>query len=140
MAITYLVDTNTISEIELMQPNSAVVNRFEEHRSQIAIASISWHELLFGYHRLPESKRKQRVGFFIEQIIASTIPILPFDSEAAEWFAVERARLTTIGRPPSYPDGQIASIAAVNGLTLVTRNFVDFENFQDLEIENWFQI
>jgi tRNA(fMet)-specific endonuclease VapC len=33
----------------------------------------------------------------------------------------------------------IASIAATNGLTLVTRNVADFSAFQGLRLENWFE-
>ncbi|NJK66777.1 MAG: type II toxin-antitoxin system VapC family toxin [Microcoleus sp. CSU_2_2] len=58
--------------------------------------------------------------------------------EAAEWFAKERARLIPISLTPSYADGQIAAIAKVNNLILVTRNVADYANFQDLQIENWF--
>jgi tRNA(fMet)-specific endonuclease VapC len=36
------------------------------------------------------------------------------------------------------PDGQIAAIAKVNGLILVTRNISDYQEFLDLRIENWF--
>jgi len=63
--------------------------------------------------------------------------ILPYCDRAAEWFAVERARLTTLGRTPSYPDGQIAAIARVNDLVLVTRNVSDFADFDGLPLENW---
>jgi tRNA(fMet)-specific endonuclease VapC len=50
----------------------------------------------------------------------------------------ERARLIPSGLTPSYADGQIAAIAKVNNLILVTRNVADYANFQDLAIENWF--
>jgi predicted nucleic acid-binding protein len=50
----------------------------------------------------------------------------------------ERARLIPLGLTPSYADGQIAAIAKVNNLILVTRNVADYANFQDLAIENWF--
>ena len=63
---------------------------------------------------------------------------MPYAQQAAEWFAQERARLTQMGRPPSYADGQIAAIAKVNDLILVTRNVSDYENFQNLKLENWF--
>jgi tRNA(fMet)-specific endonuclease VapC len=43
------------------------------------------------------------------------------------------------GQTPAYCDGQIAAIAAVNNLTLVTRNINDFQHFQDLKLENWFE-
>ena len=31
----------------------------------------------------------------------------------------------------------MASVAVANGLTLVTRNQTDFENFEGLETESW---
>jgi len=138
MALVYLVDTNTISEMERMQPQPEVVAQLSAHRDQLALASVSWHELLYGYHRLPDSKRKQRVGYFIKHTLTSHITILPYDAAAAEWFARERARLTRIGRTPSYADGQIAAIAAVRNLTLVSRNTADFSDFSGLRLENWF--
>ena len=42
--------------------------------------------------------------------------IIPYEILAAGWFASERARLASIGKTLSYPDGQIASIAAANQL------------------------
>ena len=39
---------------------------------------------------------------------------------------------------PVYADTQIAAIAAVNGLILVTRNAADFAQFDSLMVENWF--
>ena len=42
--------------------------------------------------------------------------------------------------PRHVPDraiGQIAAIARVNGLVLVTRNVSDFSSFVDLEVEKW---
>lgn len=40
-------------------------------------------------------------------------------------------------RSPPFVDGQIAAIAYVNDLILVTRNTEDFSNFSDLKLENW---
>jgi len=71
-------------------------------------------------------------------VVRPTIPILFYDDRAAQWHADERARLTRLGKTPSFADGQIAAIAAVNKLTLVTANTADFENFSSLDIENWF--
>ena len=67
------------------------------------------------------------------------MPILPYTTEAARWFATERSRLVSRGLTPSYPDGQIAAIAATNNLILVTRNTSDFIYFDGLELENWFE-
>jgi len=63
--------------------------------------------------------------------------ILPYDERAARWHAEERARLAAQGQVPPYVDSQIAAIAKVNGLVLVTRNTSDFEMFSDLKVQNW---
>jgi tRNA(fMet)-specific endonuclease VapC len=65
------------------------------------------------------------------------MPILNYSMEAADWHAQERARLSQVEQTPLYADGQIAAIAAVNQLILVTRNVADFENFRELQLENW---
>jgi len=65
-----------------------------------------------------------------------SFPILPYD-EAAAWHSQERARLENLGRPAPYVDGQIAAIAHVNGLVLVTVNTKDFDQFRELKVENW---
>jgi tRNA(fMet)-specific endonuclease VapC len=56
--------------------------------------------------------------------------------ELTGWHASERARLTAIRKTPSFADGQIAAIAAVNDLTLVTATISDYANFTDLWVEN----
>jgi tRNA(fMet)-specific endonuclease VapC len=43
-----------------------------------------------------------------------------------------------LGKTPSYVDGQIAAIAVVNDLVLVTNNEADYADFQGIQIENWF--
>jgi tRNA(fMet)-specific endonuclease VapC len=47
--------------------------------------------------------------------------------------------LSNIGKTLAFADGQIASIAASNGLILVTNNVADFQYFENLKIENWFE-
>ncbi len=66
-------------------------------------------------------------------------PVIDYDSEAAQSHAQERARLSKIGKTLAFADGQIASIASSNNLILVTNNVVDFQYFENLKIENWFE-
>jgi tRNA(fMet)-specific endonuclease VapC len=68
----------------------------------------------------------------------NALTVLPYDKIAASWHARERARLTRKGKTPSFTDGEIAAIAAVNGLVLVTRNTRDFASFSDIRVESWF--
>jgi tRNA(fMet)-specific endonuclease VapC len=69
--------------------------------------------------------------------VHATLPILPYDKEAAQWHARERARLEARGRNFPFVDAQIAAIAAVHELTLVTTNLRDFRAFRDLSVETW---
>ncbi|MDJ0634050.1 MAG: hypothetical protein QNJ34_12745 [Xenococcaceae cyanobacterium MO_188.B29] len=45
-----------------------------------------------------------------------------------------------MGKTPAFVDGQIAAIAYTNQLILVANNVSDFQDFQGLQIENWFQV
>ncbi len=137
MSLFYLLDTNIISEPLRPEPTPQVMNKLQRHQAEIAIASVVWHELLFGLHRLPTSAKRTAVEQYINMVIAPTVPILPYDIRAADWHAQERARLMGQGRTPPFVDGQIAAIAKTNDLILVTANESDFSDFQDLKIENW---
>ena len=138
MTLRYLLDTNMISEPVRPLPNANVMTQLIEAKSTVAIASIVWQEVLLGCYRMPDSKRRRAIEAYLQEEVKVKLPILPYTQEAAEWFAKERARLIPIGLTPSYADGQIAAIAKVNNLILVTRNVADYANFQDLVIENWF--
>ncbi len=138
MTLRYLLDTNIISKPVRPIPNANVMTKLIEAKSTVAIASIVWHEVLLGCYRMPDSKRRRAIEAYLHEEVKVKLPILPYTQEAAEWFAKERARLIPIGLAPSYADGQIAAIAKVNNLILVTRNVADYANFQDLHIENWF--
>ena len=137
--LRFLLDTNIISEPFKLKPSPSVVAKLQENGKDSAIASVTWHELLYGFHRLPPSRRKQQLETYLFETIQPHLPILPYDKKAAEWFASERARLTALGQTPSYVDGQIAAIARVNNLILVTRNISDYQSFATIEIENWFE-
>jgi tRNA(fMet)-specific endonuclease VapC len=134
----FLLDTNVVSEPLKPQPNPKVLRLLSIHGEAVAIASVTYHEMKYGCHKLPASAKKQRIELYLQQRVEALLPILPYDDRAAAWHAVERDRLTKQGQTPPYLDSQIAAIAVVNRLTLVTRNVTDFEAFQDLSLENWF--
>lgn len=138
MRLKYLLDTNIVSELMRPAPNPLIVKRIDLYRSEIAIASVVIHELLYGCLRLPESKKRQSL---LNSIMESALskPVIDYDSEAAQLHAQERARLSKIGKTLAFADGQIASIAASNDLILVTNNVADFQYFENLKIENWFE-
>ena len=93
--------------------------------------------LLIGYEQLPDSIKKKAIEAYLNDVVAGSLPVLPYYARAASWHASERAHLTAIGKTPSFVDGQIAAIAAINDLTLVTANISDYANFKELQAENW---
>jgi len=133
----YILDTNVLSEAVKTEPNRHVMAMLEKHQAEIATASPVWHELQYGCRRLPVSRKREIIESFLEDVIRQNIIIFPYDERAAKWHAQERARLAAKGQMPPYVDGQIAAIAKVNGLALVTRNTADFKFFTDLEVQNW---
>lgn len=137
MSPRFLVDANVLSEPLKPAPIPSVLQQIEKHRADLATASPVWHELLYGCFRLPESRRRTTIEDYLWKTLAPSLLILPYDERAAERHARERARLTAVGKTPPFVDGQIASIALVQNLVLVTRNEADFAAFEELRIENW---
>jgi tRNA(fMet)-specific endonuclease VapC len=134
----YLLDTNIVSEPVTPIPNRRVLTKLKKYEHELSTAAPVWHELVFGYERLPQSKKRTAIGEYLHQVVRASIPILPYDEVAATWHAEERNRLSAAGRSPSFIDGQIAAVAHANRLTLVTRNVRDFAGFRGLKVENWF--
>ena len=135
--LRYLLDTNVISEPLRPQPNARTLARLRQHQGKVAIATVVWHELWYGCERLPPSARRNAIEHYLVQVVAATLPILPYDEPAALWQARERARLVALGRTPPFADGQIAAIAHTNQLILVTFNTADYADFAGLSIEDW---
>jgi tRNA(fMet)-specific endonuclease VapC len=133
----FLLDANVWSEMARPEPRASVSRAFHRFDPQFAIPAPVADELTFGIARLPDSKRKMMLTEWLECTISS-YPVLPFDLAAAQWHGRERARLMSIGRTTPMVDGQIAAIAAVNGLILVTRNTDDFAGYAGIDVENWF--
>lgn len=134
--LQFLLDTNVFSELTRPTPNAGVVRRFHRFEFHVATASLVWNELLFGCRRLPASKRRDALYAFIDGL-RPALPVVAYDAIAAEWHASERVRLEKTGRKPAFIDGQIAAIAHVNGLTLVTANAKDYALFEGVSVEDW---
>jgi tRNA(fMet)-specific endonuclease VapC len=64
----YLLDTNVISEPLRPIPNPTVLARLQQHDGAIAIASVVWHELLFGSARLAASARRTAIERYLHQV------------------------------------------------------------------------
>jgi tRNA(fMet)-specific endonuclease VapC len=134
--VRFLLDTNVISEAVRPEPDPHVLARLADTEGGAAIAAITWHELRYGVQRLRPSHRREALAVFVRSLSAR-YPVLPYDRQAAEWPARERARLEQAGLQRSFADGQVAAVAATQRLVLVTRNLRDFEGFAGVDVETW---
>jgi tRNA(fMet)-specific endonuclease VapC len=114
-----------------------ILKRLERHQGEIATSAVTWHEMLYGAGIAKSARKRDLIEKYLREVVGPTIPVLPYDAHAAEAHAAERARLSRLGKTPPFADGQIAAIARVNGLVLVTRNVSDFSCFVDLDVEKW---
>lgn len=138
MGMKFLLDTNVLSEPAKVEPNQNVLQKLSQFSGQFCTAVTVWHELHYGVERMTGSRRKVSLSGYLNSLELAGLVILPYEKNAAEWLAHERARLSKQGVSISFADGEIAAIAFVNQLTLVTRNVSDFAYFENLRVENWF--
>lgn len=133
----FLLDTNIVSEPLRPRPRASVLANLRRYEEEIAISSIVWHELRFDAARLAPSDRRTAIERYLDEVVLASIPVLDYDRPAAEWHAAERARLAARGETPPFVDGQIAAVAAVHDLTLVTFNTADFKRFRGIRVQSW---
>ena len=137
MTARYLLDTSIVSSPVSKIPSPEIARRLDRHGHECVIAAPVWHELVYGCGRLPLGRRRVTLETYLRDLIQTTFPILNYDEAAASWHARERIRLEKLGRPAPYTNGQIAAIARVNDLILVTTNTKDFAHFHELVVEDW---
>lgn len=126
-----------LSEPIKLLPDQRVLAAIRRNDGELATCAVVWHELRYGVARLPASKKRKAIEIYLDEAVRGALPILPYDDEAAAWHARQRARLERQVRTPTSADGQIAAIASVNGLVLLTANTRDFRLFEGLTLENW---
>ena len=131
------IDTSIVSDPASRAPDARLLERLGADGAECAISAPVWHELTFGCRRLPRGQRRAALEAYLEEVVRSSFPILPYDEVAATWHGSERARLEALGKPAPYVDGQIAAITLVNELVMVAANTKDFARFKGLKVENW---
>jgi len=136
---TWILDTNVLSEAARPTPHAGVMANLSRYENELAIVAPVWHELRFGWLRMPVGQRRDAIGRFVQDV-AGQLPILPYDAQAARIHAELRTQREQIGQTLAFVDGQIAAIAIAHGATLVTRNTRDFSGLTGLRMVDWFKL
>lgn len=127
--MAFLLDTNVISETIRTEPEAAVLRWLEAQvPSELFLASQTIGELIRGACKLPGSAKQRRLLQWIENDLTHQFEgrIVPFDDHAARFWGRLMGDGDRAGRTPAAADAQIAAVALVRSLTLVTRNTRDF--------------
>ena len=139
MTLRFALDTNIVSAAFAAKPPRRLLARLDLHAPSCALPAPVWHELRFGAASLPLSRRRTALERYLSEVLLVQYPILAYDQAAASWHAEERGRLARSGVIPPFVDGQIAAIARVHDLVLVTDNTSDFAPFRGLRVQNWLE-
>ena len=129
----YLLDTNVCVAYFKGRSESIKASVDAACAADIVVCSIVWAELALGAAKSNRPRETwSTAAMFLEQFES-----LPFDNAAALEYGTIRADLERRGKMIGGNDTQIAAIARVNALTLVTHNVAEFSRVPGLEIEDW---
>jgi len=124
----YLLDTCVISELAKPVPEKKVLNWLNGTPSEVLLLSVvTIGEIRKGLTKLPDSKRKESLTFWLNTLLEDYQPrILPVDLAVADNWGLIQGDAEMAGTPMSSIDGLIAATAYTHNLTIVTRNEKDF--------------
>lgn len=134
--MSYLIDTNVVSELLRPQPHALVIEWFQKIPSESLYMSVlTIGEIRKGIEKLDASKKKSRLIMWLEQELPNWFEdrILNINQDVAEKWGYIQARSKE--KTPAI-DSLIAATALVYNLKVVTRNTGDFKGFADLEVLN----
>jgi toxin FitB len=119
--VSYLLDTNVISELARSKPDPGVV-AWASGVTRLALSVITVDEIHFGLAWRPNERIRAWVEAFFQRH-----PILDVTAPIALRAGELRGTLAARGSVRHQADMLIAATAQAHQLTLVTRNTRDFE-------------
>lgn len=135
--MSYLVDSNALSELRRRDPDAHLVRRIADRpATTLYLSVLTLGALRKGVEGLPEGGRKRRLLDWLEVELPAYFAgrMLPVDARVANrWGRL----LAQAGRPVPAVDSLLAATALARGLTLVTRNLTDFQHPDLAALDPW---
>lgn len=135
--MSYLLDTNIVSETIKTNPNKSVIAWLDQLPGEaLFISVLTLGEIRKGIEALSDKKRREKLRLWLEHELPSWFEgrVLPVDLAVADrWGRL----LAEAGRPLPTIDSLLAATALHYELRLVTRNARDFD-YPGLEVINPF--
>ena len=135
--MSYLLDTNVLSELRRKTPNAGVVAWFAQRpASTLFLSVLTLGELRKGMESMLDANRKMTLLDWLEADlpIFFTGRILAIDTQIADRWG---RMVAAAKRPVPAIDSLLAATAAHHDLHLVTRNTRDFTDFGIDVINPW---
>lgn len=135
--MSYLLDTNVISELVATKPNESVLAWLSNiPEDEIFISVLTIGEIRKGIEKLSDDKRKNKLLIWLEVDLPARFEdrILEIDVHVADrWGRLQGE----IKRSIPAIDSLIAATALHHDLTLVTRNVKDFSGLHLPLVNPW---
>lgn len=130
--LKYMLDTN-ICIFTIQNKPEAVRQKFNLHRQQLCISTITLMELIYGAEKSSAPER----NLAIVEGFAARLTVLDYDMHAATHSGQIRAEQAKAGQPIGPYDQMIAGHARSRGLIMVTNNMREFSRVSGLRAEDW---
>jgi tRNA(fMet)-specific endonuclease VapC len=128
----------------LQRENEPEVSRIRERMTRFTpqhffVSIVSFHEQVIGWcAHLSRAKSQRDVMFGYEMLHDvvrdfSRLQVLLYTESASQIYMPLKKQKKNIGTM----DLRIAAVTLANGMTLITRNTVDFERVPGLRVEDW---
>lgn len=129
-----MLDTDTASYLIKGKSPAIEANLAALVPDMVCISVMTRAELQYGLKRLPAA---HRLHLAVRQFL-KLVRVLPWDSDAADWYAEIRYQLISTGQPIGELDMMIAAHALSVGAVLVTNNSRHYERIDaPLILTNW---
>ncbi len=141
--MSFLLDTNVISEWVKLQPEPSVVTWLADvDEEQVFLSVVSFAELLRGVELLQAGRRRGKLEDWIANDLAARFHgrIIDVDSTIADAWGRIMARSERMGRGLGSMDGFFAATAVSFQLILVTRNVSHFDSLGIRLYSPWPQV
>lgn len=136
--MSYLLDTNIISERIKKSPNPSLIQWFDSVPIEsLYLSVLTIGEIKKGIESISDQKKKAKLLHWVEHDLIDLFKdrILSIDLDISiKWGLL----CSQIKRTLPTTDSLIASTAIINNLKLVTRNTKDFNDYLNLELVNPF--
>lgn len=129
-----MLDTDTASYLLKGRSPQVEARLAQVMPSMVCLSVITRAELLYGLKRLAPG---HRLHVAVRQFL-KMVRVLPWDSEAADYYADIRHQLVSSGQPIGEMDMMIAAHSLSAAAVLVTNNMRHFERIEaPLSLVNW---